>query len=1096
MASNTGAVTDTDYNESADWLEIYNGGETTVSLKGYYITDNFSDPFKWQITVNAQVPAEGFLVIWADGMNTGLHTIFKLSADGEELALVSPAGDIVDSIRFEGQEPNISMGREYDGIATWVYFTDPTPGTVNRGKSFDDIVKSKPDFSVTGGIYHSPVSLDLKSIYGGTVRYTLDGTEPDEGSILANSPIAINQNTVVRARIFKTGEMPGPVVTHTYFIDPSNEIGTLPVVCISTDPDNFWDEETGIYVQDFKPDWEVTVNIELFENDGSDRAAFNLMAGVKVNGLNSWKLPQKMLGIYFRKEYGSGKLDYPLIFEKERKQFDSFALRASGSDWTYTLFRDGLAQNATYDYTHIDNSGFRACVVYVNGEFLGIHNIREKIDEDYAVQNHHIDEGNVFMVENENYAEAGGKAALEAYDMLLELVKKDLSVQANWDAVANEMDIENFTDMIATEVWDGNTSISHNVMAWRPKDSGKWRWILMDLDRGFFSPGGRPISNYINQDSWPFRQLVKNPDYLHYFGKKMADHLFTTFNPSRINAMIDYHASLIDAEIPKQVDRWRGTTAVGNYGYPLESYDYWLNEVDDLRDYANERWVHVLEDLTNYGFSESLPVKVAIYPKDAGNVFFNGLKIPVDVCTGAYPEGETVELVATAKSGYRFMGWAEAKSTHFIEAGSEWRYKDTGSNEGTAWKETGFNDSSWKSGHAELGYGDGDETTVVSYGGESGNKYITTYFRKSFSVSQDCCVQELAMNLICDDGAVIYLNGNEILRYNMPEGSIGYQTRASSAVSNESEFKFFILDPKHLLPGENIIAVEIHQNSPTSSDVSFDLGLSAVVTSRGNDFLSVDEKISISVDEEVNINAVFEDEGRCIIPSEISSEMILTKECSPYLAQGEVKISSSGKLVVEKGVEIWMPERASIIARGTITIKGTADEPVIFRANPEMGSKPWGIISFINVRDTSRFVNVIIEDASKGNHPIREVAAISVFNSIVELDNIVIENVHGNPVAGKYSDIRLTNSSLHSSITGDLINVKYGKGYINNCDFRGNDQPDTDAIDYDDVVGGVIRNCYIHDFHGFNSDAIDIGEKAKDVLIDSVFVYNITDKGV
>jgi hypothetical protein len=85
---------------------------------------------------------------------------------------------------------------------------------------------------------------------------------------------------------------------------------------------------------------------------------------------------------------------------------------------------------------------------------------------------------------------------------------------------------------------------------------------------------------------------------------------------------------------------------------------------------------------------------------------------------------------------------------------------------------------------------------------------------------------------------------------------------------------------------------------------------------------------------------------------------------------------------------------------------------------------------------------------------------------------------------------------LHSSITGDLINVKYGKGFIDNCTFRGNSQPDTDAIDYDDVVNGVIKNCIIHDFHGLNSDAIDIGEQSQNVLIDSIFVYNITDKGV
>jgi hypothetical protein len=1096
MASNTGIVVDPDYDESADWLELYNSSENTVSLLGYFLTDNFSDLYKWQITMDLEIAPGGFLIIWADGMDAGLHTSFKISVSGEELALVSPAGVIVDSLRFNSQKPDVSMGREYDGATSWVFYTEPTPGARNRGDSFDGIVKSRPSFSIVGGIFHSTQMVGINSIYGGTVRYTLDGSEPDESSPVAASPLTINRTTVVRARIFRPGEIPGPIVTHTYFIDPSYGIGTLPVVCISTDPDNFWDDEKGIYVQDFKPDWEIPVNVELFENDGSDRAAFNLTAGVKVNGLYSWKLPQKMLGVYFRKKYGAGKLDYPIIFEKDRKRFDSFALRASGSDWTYTLFRDGLAQNATYRYTDLDNSGFRACVVYVNGEYLGIHNIREKIDEDYAVQNHGIAEGNVYMVENENYAESGGNEALEEYNRFLELIEQDLSVQENWDAVVNEMDIDNFTDLIVTEVWDGNTSIDHNVMAWKPKDSGKWRWILMDLDRGFFNPDEHLIDFYINQRSWPFRQLVQNTVYLHYFGKKLADHLFTTYHPERVKTLIDYHASLIDAEIHKHVQRWEGTTAIDNYGRPLESYEYWLGEVEDLREYAEERRDYLLEDLTDYGFSKSVPITVASYPEDAGSIAFNGLETPVPVCSGEYPGGESIELVAEAKPGYRFLGWSEGNSIALIEQGAEWKYNDSGNDEGTAWREPGYDDGAWNSGYAELGYGDGDETTVVGYGGDADNKHITTYFRKKITIGQDCCVQKLAMKLKSDDGAVVYLNGDEVLRFNMPGGNIDYQTRASSAVGNESDFRDFYPGPEYLLPGENIIAVEIHQTSPTSSDISFDLDLSAITTTTGGDFYSSDPKISLVPDDELFIMAVFESDGSCVIPSEITSEVILSDECSHYVAQSDVKILASGKLVIEKGVEIWMPEEASIEAYGPVIAAGTEAEPVIFRANPETGSKPWGIINIINVNDTSRFDNVIIEDASAGDHPVREIAAISVFNSIVELDSVTIENVFGNPILGRYSDIRLTNSRLHSSITGDLINVKYGKGYIENCDFLGNDQPDTDAIDYDDVGNGVIKNCRIHDFHGFNSDAIDIGEQARNVLIDSVFVYNITDKGV
>ncbi|MDA3880741.1 MAG: lamin tail domain-containing protein, partial [Prolixibacteraceae bacterium] len=291
MASNTGVLIDPDYNESADWVEIYNGSNETVSLNNYYLTDNISDIYKWQIKTNNAIEPYGYQLIWADGMNTGLHASFKLSADGEELALISPNGEIIDSILFKYQESNISMGRETDGAQNWVFFTDATPGEQNIGASFSEIVYNTPLIQPFGGIYQTSVQVNIESKFGGEVRYTLNGAEPDKNSPIATTPIPINGTTVIRARIFKQGQKPGPIVTQTYFIDTNSEIGELPIVAISTHPDNFWDSEKGIYVQDYKPEREIPVNIELFENDGSDRAAFNLMAGVKVNALYAWKLP-------------------------------------------------------------------------------------------------------------------------------------------------------------------------------------------------------------------------------------------------------------------------------------------------------------------------------------------------------------------------------------------------------------------------------------------------------------------------------------------------------------------------------------------------------------------------------------------------------------------------------------------------------------------------------------------------------------------------------------------------------------------------------------------------------------------------------------
>jgi hypothetical protein len=224
--------------------------------------------------------------------------------------------------------------------------------------------------------------------------------------------------------------------------------------------------------------------------------------------------------------------------------------------------------------------------------------------------------------------------------------------------------------------------------------------------------------------------------------------------------------------------------------------------------------------------------------------------------------------------------------------------------------------------------------------------------------------------------------------------------------------------------------------------------------------------------------------------------MILGKDCSPWVAQGDIGILPGVNLCIEPGVEIQMPPDASILVNGKITATGTSGERITFKMNPDYNDESWGAICFLDTPDTSRLSYVTIEDASKGPVPVRDVAAISAFKAVLMLDNLIMEDVDYNPIAGRYADITLTNSLLHSKITGDLINIKYGKGKIENCAFMGNDQPDTDAIDYDDVENGIIRTSRIYHLFGFNSDAIDIGGKARNIIIDSMLIFDITDKGV
>lgn len=171
----------------------------------------------------------------------------------------------------------------------------------------------------------------------------------------------------------------------------------------------------------------------------------------------------------------------------------------------------------------------------------------------------------------------------------------------------------------------------------------------------------------------------------------------------------------------------------------------------------------------------------------------------------------------------------QAQTISIIPAASSWKYLDNGSNQGTAWRTPLFNDSAWAQGNVEPGYGNNDETTPVAHGSDPNNAYITTYFRKSFPISNPAVYSELNLEVLRDDGAVVYINGIEVWRSNMPANTINYQTLASNAIAwpNETIWHQFTISPLYLVAGNNVIAVEIHQSAPAAPDLRFNLKMDA-----------------------------------------------------------------------------------------------------------------------------------------------------------------------------------------------------------------------------------------------------------------------------
>jgi hypothetical protein len=241
--------------------------------------------------------------------------------------------------------------------------------------------------------------------------------------------------------------------------------------------------------------------------------------------------------------------------------------------------------------------------------------------------------------------------------------------------------------------------------------------------------------------------------------------------------------------------------------------------------------------------------------------------------------------------------------------------------------------------------------------------------------------------------------------------------------------------------------------------------------------------------------ARYQPTGECILPETIAADLTLTADCSPYLATGTSTVLPDVTLTVEPGVEIWFPTDAQLRVQGSLVAEGTAEAPVAFRLNPAYDA-PWGNIQFDDATAPSLIRHAVVEQASDGTHPIHDRAAVVAWFSDVTLDHVELLTNHSNPVYAEHSQIALMNCTLHSDITGDLINVRHGSGLIDGCTFIGNDQPDTDAIDYDVVDNGVVRNSTIHSFYGFNSDGIDLGEGSFNTLIESCLIHHCTDKGI
>lgn len=598
-----------------------------------------------------------------------LHTNFKLDAEGETVYLYDLSGTIVDSIACQGMYTDLSSGRYPDGSGNLYYFQIATPGESNGTTPYTSI-SGEPYFSSPGGLFTTSVTVYLTGKEADdTIYYTTDGSEPSIYSEeYAIGGIFIESTTVLRARILEHGKIPGRVVSHTYLINPGN---TLPVISLTTSPENLWDYYDGMYVmgpnasQDFPhfganfwQDWEKPVHIELFEPDGD--VGFSIDAGMKIFGGWSRGLPQKSLSLFARSQYGYGTINYRIFYDKNIDQFEAIVLRNSGNDWNYSMMRDGMMTSLVRKMD-IDLQAYRPAEIYLNGDYWGILNIREKVNEHFIASNHNVNPDSIDLLEGNGW-EIHGSAG-HYFTMLNFINNNNMQLDENLKVVQSMMETDQFTRYQISQIYfDNRDWPGNNIKFWRPQtETGRWRWIMYDTDFGFgiwdplkYNFNTLAYALEPNGPEWPnppwstflLRKLMENNRFKTDFINCFADHLNTTFRPDKVKKHILILKQNIEEEMHNHLIRWGG------------NYSNWENEIQVMINFGNFRVNYVRNHILNqFSINGTFALNMGINPAYAGKVKVNTVLPERYPWQGLYFDHIPITLIPVPEPGYRFTGW-------------------------------------------------------------------------------------------------------------------------------------------------------------------------------------------------------------------------------------------------------------------------------------------------------------------------------------------------------------------------------------------------------------------------------------------------------
>ncbi len=676
--SNSNGPTDS-FGERNDWIELFNPTINAFDISGYFLSDKSSNLTKWEIP-NAVIPSFGHLIIQCSGrdgvFNGEIHAGFGLTQTKNEwIILTAPSGNLVDSLKIlKPTQNNHSYGRTNDGNPNWSVFINPTYGTTNTNAF--SYYAPKPIFNLDGGFYNANQAIALSTSQPNTsIYYTLDGSTPSSASSLYNSPINISSSTVLRAITYSTDPQVPPsfIETNTYFINTSH---VLPILSICGD-------EILPFIQDTHP-FAFYDNFDgAIEYYGNNQQLIAEGSGAyNKHGNDSWAYGQRGFDFIMRDQYGYNYAIQDQIFKnKSRDEYKRIIVKAAAND--NVSFENGAHIRDAYVHTlsqlgklRMDERSNQSCIVYVNGQYWGIYEIREKVDDlDFTA--YYYDQKDIDFIKTwgGTWAEYGNMNHWNAVSSYI--LNNDMSVASNYDSVKAMYNVGSLIDYVVLNAYTVCSDwLNWNTAWWHGHntngDKKKFRYALWDMDATF--------GHYINYTGIPNTNANADPcdpeslagtssdpqGHIAILNKLMDNEVFEQAYISRfidlangplscatMIAVLDSMVNVIRPEMQGQVNRWGG------------SLNQWETNVQTMKNFINNRCNALSNGLIScYNLTGPYRIVVDVQPVMAGKVKLNSSWIPYYTWEGTFYGNIKTYLEAAAFQGYEFDHW-EAK-THIL----------------------------------------------------------------------------------------------------------------------------------------------------------------------------------------------------------------------------------------------------------------------------------------------------------------------------------------------------------------------------------------------------------------------------------------------